>query len=366
MGGSALSVPTRRYAAAEFHALETRLIEEWGKAWRADVRGIPAYRTKPDFGDLDLLVEEEAIAALGGPNFLRDWVKTHAFCRDVYCERNSPVFSFDYRESEDQEAGFQVDLILTPRSEMDVAQAYFSYNDLGNLIGRVAHRMGFSHGHRGLLYPVREGTHFVKNVLVSQNLDEILPFLGYATGRFREGFDSLEDIFRYTVSSPYFNTDIFLLENRNHTARTRDRKRPTYRKFLEWVNTQTNLPSYPWCAHDDEAGRAQEKAFFLTQAQQRFPQLASDIEAAWEEIRRRQEIRSKSGGRERVRQIAQWIGLDGKDLAQFMASFQQHHLGGERVAAWMAEREEAVIRAEMLKHREVFKVQPSVRGPRVR
>jgi hypothetical protein len=66
--------------------------------------------------------------------------------------------------------------------------------------------------------------------------------LAYNHSRFLEGFTRLKDIFSFAVSSPYAHPLVFDLERRNHKARTRDRKRTTQRRFLEWLG-DSNLSS---------------------------------------------------------------------------------------------------------------------------
>lgn len=43
-------------------------------------------------------------------------------------------------------------------------------------------------------------------------------------------------MFKYVLSSPYFDPSIYLYENLNHINRTRDRKRKTYNMFLEYIS----------------------------------------------------------------------------------------------------------------------------------
>lgn len=97
---------------------------------------IPSYRSKDSFGDLDILYCSDVP---------RDSLKNCISPVDyVY---NGDVSSFAV-EINDQL--FQVDLIKSPRVSFDFALSYFSYNDLGNLLGRVFRRGGLKLGHRGL------------------------------------------------------------------------------------------------------------------------------------------------------------------------------------------------------------------------
>lgn len=223
MGGNAIkNVITRRYQSQEYYELETEVHNMLGIAFPLSTfRTIPSYKNKQSFGDMDIVVTSvpynwtDVIERLFSP---KEMVK------------NGNCLSFEYKE-------FQIDLITCSGDEFYTALNYFSYNDLGNLLGRIARKLGFKYGHDGLSYDFREGTEQYRNVVLLTNIDEILILLGYSPERYHQGFDELVDIFEFVVSSPYFDKEIFGLENRNHAARVRDAKRKTYTDFLIWLET---------------------------------------------------------------------------------------------------------------------------------
>jgi hypothetical protein len=355
MGGSALHVPTQRLSAQEFHVLADALsrdLSAWLEGGR--VAAIPAYRTKADFGDLDLLVESEAVTAKGGKPALQAWVEARSQAREFVA--NGPVLSFDHRAHATDPVGFQVDLILTPREEFDIALAYFAYNDLGNLIGRTAHRMGFSYGHRGLLYPVREGDHLLDTLQLSTDVDRILPFLGYEPARFHAGFDGLPDIFRYVQESTYFHPDIFLLENRNHASRVRDRKRKTYREFLEWIQEHPVESVYPWVDREDRPAREAEKAHFVALAGTHFPHFR---EALAQVEQRRATLRNVKT-RFNAEQISAWTGRTEKDLGQLMRHLKSAWPTLTDQADWLAARSDEEVATWVRAQSEALAATPSV------
>jgi hypothetical protein len=51
---------------------------------------------------------------------------------------------------------FQVDLISNPAESFEFASRYFSYNDAGNLVGRLAHARYTSLRHDGLYFYHRD------------------------------------------------------------------------------------------------------------------------------------------------------------------------------------------------------------------
>lgn len=192
---------------------------------------IPAYMGKESFGDADILlmcseVEWEGLCATVQNTF------THH-------KRNGSVISFGMYG--DTGEIHQVDLIYGGNNGTDFwcAYDYYAWNDLGNLVGRIADRLGFKYGHDGLRYIIRDPEHetqVICDLNISKDSTWIHEFLGFQVdGKFAVmSFETKEDIFKYVASSTYFHPDIFLLENRNYKARVRDAKRTTYMEFLEW------------------------------------------------------------------------------------------------------------------------------------
>ena len=223
MGGNALkNCVTRRYTSLEYFLLTGEVHSKL--AWcfnSAQFDFIKAYATKESYGDMDIVINSADITEHWVDYVIeefkpKEWIK------------NGNVLSFEYKE-------FQIDLIMTHPDEYQTSLNYFAYNDLGNLLGRIAHSMGLKLGHDGLSYNWRVESYQFKNEIISTNWEEICNVLGVSYERYMQGFDTLEDIFKFVVASPFFHSDIYLLENRNNYARTRDKKHKTYTEFLKWI-----------------------------------------------------------------------------------------------------------------------------------
>lgn len=307
MGGNALkslNLEARRIPAEEFHALSKKIVGDFrGQFPEVRIEIIPAYAEKPDFGDLDVLVEREGLELAGGIDALEAWVRLAGFSRGQF--RNNATTSVEWRDGKDQEVGFQVDFITAPATEFDATLTYFSYNDLGNLMGRIAHKMGMIYGHAGMLYPMRDGTHEFDRVLVCDRPAESMAFLGYDPARFMQGFNSLEDIYAFVVSTPYFNRDIFLLENRNHASRVRDRKRKTYSGFLDWIAERPHLPAFDF---------PEDKSSWLPLIKDAFPEFAVAHQKSMDALASRQFVsRHFNGGI-----VSERTGVTGERLSHVM------------------------------------------------
>lgn len=256
---------------------------------KLEVAPIPFYKEKSSFGDADILVGDTFL-----PSNWKSILKV-MFRHATFVE-NGPVLSFDVNK-------FQVDLIVVPSESFDFALNYFSYNDLGNFMGRVAHRMGLKYGHLGLFAPLREGTNQFAEVLVTRNTEEAFCVLGYSYSRFLEGFNTLEEIFTFAMSSPYATKDIFLLENRNAKARQRDSKRPNYHAFLNWLELNYN------------AAQDVLPPVGVEWIGDRIPWFAERLNAALDQHEENKSFRRLWNG-EVVNQIT---GLEGPVLGDFMA-----------------------------------------------
>lgn len=309
MGGNALKqVETRRYQRDEYLALEKEVLDILREDFPGRrVAAIQAYREKESFGDMDVLLESDNLNT-----DLMKYVKERFNTKQAV--RNSHVVSFEYKD-------FQIDLICTTIKNFNTSASYFAWNDLGNLMGRVAHKLGFKYGHEGLSMTFRDGDYMYAEVEVSRNIRRIVEFLGYNYDRFADGFDTVEEIFVFTASTPFFNKEIYSLENRNHTSRTRDRKRKTYNQFLTWIETAPNLPEYPWSSLKEQGGREYKKQF-MERAFKFFPSFKEQHDKVQAEFQLWKQSRENFNGD----LVREWTGLQDQDLGKFMKFLREAHL----------------------------------------
>lgn len=292
MGGNALSeTRTRRYSADEYFALKDDVVSAL-KSILPDARieDVKAYRQKPDFGDLDVVVEN-----LDAKNRLEPALRKMGISEIV---KNGPVWSLGWND-------FQVDLLFQASEDYDFACKYFAFNDLGNLIGRTARRFDLKFGHDGLWYMFRDGNYKIADINLTKDFYTALEFLGYSADRYRKGFDSLPDIFHYVTTSIYYDHSAFLLENRTHKARVRDAKRPSYRAFLEYAREKQSNGPVSTLSKDEAMARAREW----------FPEFARQLDA--ETRKHEKNVRAKKRFNGQI--VSDITGLQGKQLGSFMA-----------------------------------------------
>jgi hypothetical protein len=299
MGGLALKhLGVQRIPAQQYVDLAARVQQRFTTLFgqRPDI--VPSYKQKADFGDCGMLVTSAEL-----PGLWREGLAAASSSRGWL--RNGDVTSMEIEN-------VQFDFINVPRHARNLAYVYFAYNDLGNLMGRVAHKMGFKYGHNGLVYVVRDRDHVLAELAISASLPEVFDFLGYDYTRWTQGFDDLEDIFKFAASSRFFHKDIYLLHNRNAVSRIRDAKRPTYTKFLLWCETSEHLPEYLWQT-DEDYKRIQRK-LQLHRATDTWPELGQQIAQVQVESLAHKKWKLLFNG-ELVRA---WTGLGGKCLGVFM------------------------------------------------
>jgi len=240
MGGQAIkNVYTRRYSRKEYDEIVPEIIQKAKKLF-SDATDTKFFFEKESFGDADILCLVDKPINID----IANWIFSEFKSKEV--NKNSHVYSFEYKE-------LQVDFILTPLRNWETSKVYFSYNDLHNLIGKVAHKFGLKWGFDGLQYVYRLNDKKLGTIEVTKNHKEALEFLGFDSKRYEEGFKNLDEIFEFVINSKYFNPWLFDLEKLNRINRERDKKRTTYKKFLEYlepIKKETKIEDYHYFYSD--------------------------------------------------------------------------------------------------------------------
>lgn len=309
MGGNALKhVGVERKNKAEYNEILCRVEEGLHEALPG-VRFAPieAYADKESFGDADILLESDSL-----PESWQERVRLKFNPTDWF--NNEVVQSFDTEK-------LQVDLILVPKESFEFAKRYFDFNDLGNLMGRIAHKMGFKYGHLGLFAPLRDGetSHQYAEIAVTMDSAAAMKFMGYDPLRYDRGFKNLEEIFEFVISSEFTHREIFLLDNRNAKSRVRDAKRPTYTAFLKWLEAHPEADKYKWPESEDLAQKSLVKRGWFMKAKEEFPQFKKQVEDANKTMENRKLLRQKWNGT----LVSEWTGVSGARLKSLMATCKE-------------------------------------------
>lgn len=305
MGGNALpNTYTRRYDRDEFTATYDSISNALMGIGVSRFDLIPSFRDKDTFGDMDIIVDSS-----NRQRIMTSFVGVHPWSSEIY--DNGDVVSIAYLD-------LQVDFIFTPTDRYQTSLNYFAYNDLGNLIGRVAKAHGYKFGHNGFYYVMRDLNNTVKidEVLLTIDTDEMLVFLGYNPAAFHNGFDTLENIFEYVASSNLFSPQFYDFERRTNKDSARDRKRKTYRAFLDWLSVQG-------FRHKTDP----DKAEWLHNGFNVFSGFKEKYDSNLYNYERQQMSRQKFN----ARKIIDLTGLQGKTLGGFYNSFKKHMIDTHRM-----------------------------------
>lgn len=303
MGGKALNkygVFTERKNTKEFNQIGYELITRVFFDLTLFSSVVTCYRTKADHGDLDLLIKVPAIVNVNWKEYVQKAFTPQAI------NSNGGVYSFDYK-------GFQVDFIPIPEQKWETALIYFSYDPLGNIMGKTFHKFGMSYGWEGLFYKYRNthGTNS-ENILLTNDARKIFAFGGYDYDRYLRGFDTLEEIFRFAIDSKYFDAEMFQMENLKSIDKKRNRKRGSYHLFLNYIKDNGISTKYSFEEDKDNYLLDIDNAFLEAELLYKLHDLVVKDELA-------KAITDKFNGE----LVMEWIpGLKGKELGQAIGKFK--------------------------------------------
>lgn len=296
MGGKALSYGlTSRCDKDKFLRVSDEVTNELRKTFdRAEVTKFT--NDKSDFGDIDIIVSlSESV------NDIKGYIQSVFKPNEIY--ENSECYSFDYDS-------VQIDLIFCDLSDFDCFYSYFGYNDLGNYVGKLAHSFGIKYGTTGLYM-----NHVFRNekikIPISRDQRKIYDFFGLDYDKKLSGFNNIEEIFHFVMSSKYFNGEMMKLENLNRINRERDKKRPSYNKFIEFIEKNPKRNQY-------EPNRDKKSYFKLICDY--FPE--ANIERAIIEFEYKTIKKKLSSYIFNGNIVSEITGLKGKELGNFIAHFQ--------------------------------------------
>lgn len=229
-------------------------------------------RLKADHGDIDLVIPQSIVDALGDEE-LAARVGAAAGVEHVYRRPDvrDPILFVGLRLPEGL---FQVDLISAPDHLADFAVRYLSWGDLGTMIGRMAREMGLAFGQNGLRVPLRVPDGGRENVLATADFDEALEWLGWNPAGHDAGFEDEQGVADYIGTCRYFDPKIYDPNRATSETRRRGRARKGRDEFNAMI---ASLPGrFEW---PETKGCSPLQEEFLAAAVARFG-VADDIAAA--------------------------------------------------------------------------------------
>lgn len=242
MGGKALNkygIYTDRKNTEEFKRIGKEIQRNVEDRYPVTTAIVTCYHTKSDHGDLDLLLKIDEGININWKAYIQEEFNPRAI------HNNGGVYSFDYQN-------FQIDFIPVRGEKWETANTYYSYDPLGNIMGKTFHKFGLSYGWDGLFYKFRNfNGRLSQNILLSNDAKRIFNFGGYDYDRYLKGFETLEDILKFAIDSKYFDTQIFQMDNLKSIDKKRNRKRGSYHVFLKYLKDNDINITYPFDKNKD-------------------------------------------------------------------------------------------------------------------
>ena len=269
---------------------------------------VPSLKEKEDFGDMDILYYSD-----NGEGFNKETLY-QLFNKDDNGQviKNGNVISVSYLIKED--TYFQLDFIYVDKKDLNFNLFYLGYNDVGNLLGRLAFSLGLKLKNNGLFYRFADPENpskFYADILITNDVKEALFALGYNEEDYlsvKNGFYNREDIYNLIIESNYFNIDYYLFENQNSKHRKRDKKRDTYFEFLSYLDLNK----------DKIKSKIIDKTLVFNKLKKDFPLLDKNYEEKIKELKEQSIFKEKFNGK-----IVESItGYKGKELGEFIQAYK--------------------------------------------
>lgn len=308
MGGNLFKLG--RLPRAQYLALEARLRVDFDRLFGEHYRIPRAYGDKADFGDMDVLVSEAALGPRGEgrAGVEAAWAalrgRIEEALRPTGVHLKGALFSTATQ-------GFQVDFFLKPEAEFLTTHHFMSYNDLGNILGRLFRHFNLKYGERGLEYVYRRRSgHYRRDLLVSTDMTRILSFIMLDAGPWEAGFDDLESLFAWVTRSPWFSTEPYRDPGRN--TRRRAAHRPGMARFVRWLD-ETGLVRRPTVPED--------KRVYIPMIHAHFPEADLRAQLAQEQRleARARAVQARFSGRRVMSLLPE---LSGQALGDFIKAFK--------------------------------------------
>jgi hypothetical protein len=258
------------------------------------------YATKPDFGDMDVIIQSDdaAVWRILRQEFVADLGVTEF-------KSAGNVFSTVYQ-------GLQVDYFTATPEFFESTYNYLSFNDLSNLLGKICRRFNLKYGEEGLAYVFRrQDGNYKKDLTISTDFAEICRFLELDYPQWRQGFDDLNDVFDWVIASPYFSVNPYLIPVKSLEKRAKERT--TIQKFLAYLEEQKITKEYQYLENRDD---------YLPWITEQFPEadLLARIVVEQQLEERAIAFKAKFNGDRLMTLIP---GLSGKSLGEFIVKLKE-------------------------------------------
>jgi hypothetical protein len=230
--------------------LYQKMINEYKPKLEVFFRNVVVPRDAPDkedYGDIDFLVESDNKILLEGRTLSAEdqdfWKLVKVALTAELHEKRGQSHSFGIPILGVSGAYVQVDIELSPGNGTIDSLDLFAWTrfmkgdaDLLQIIG-VTHRpLGLTCNDRGLHVRLEQIEPYDKKkalLFLTRDPDKAMVFYGFDVKKYHEGFTSETELFDWVADGRYFSRQTFDERKERSTDRSRQLKRPMYRRFVE-------------------------------------------------------------------------------------------------------------------------------------
>ncbi len=240
MGGNLLT-KGKRIPRDKYLIIEKEIREYLDLSIGKDKYRIPRYyNTKPDFGDLDIILDNSIIKhrKVNEISFM-DRIKNELSL--PICKFNSGILITLYKD-------FQVDYFPIDKTKLQMYTNFMDYN-IGNFIGKIARRFNLKYGMDGLYYVYRgDDNRYKIEKFISNDIKKIFELFDLDYLEWKRGFNSNIDSYNWIIKSKYFSTVTYF--NQKPGTKKRGKDRPEFNNFIMWLKDNSIERSFEFTSNE--------------------------------------------------------------------------------------------------------------------
>jgi len=304
MGGNAIkTVPITRMDQSTYNSIETIILSVL-KQYFTHCSSVINRPEKEDHGDMDILY-------LGNDVDILDVIIKEF--NPIEYHKNGTIYSIAYKYCD---VYYQIDFILcTSIEQYNSSTFYYSYGDLGGILGRMTSYGGIKFGSDGLwlnYYPTGNPIENSMYIHLTYEPNLICKYLNLDYNTYLKGFTKTIDIFDWICTSNYFYSNIFDYDTLNYDHKKRTVKRPMYQQFVEYIK-KFNKPLE--VQHNDYIKMMQEDAlnYFVKK---------DYLKEQLDGLKKKQDFKNKFSGKLFVE-----LGVNVKLINEQINKFKNHIVG---------------------------------------
>lgn len=313
MGGNALkNTETIRIDREELDRIYLNVKTKLHRLDDDSLKLVKFYKDKKDFGDIDILVKvENFILNETVQKYIRNIMEIEFGCKEIVVNGNCISVAIDQ---------VQVDFIFVNVVDWEMANFFYSYNDMGLLLGKLAHYNRVKLGFDGLFFRMKDDENpdmLLFEELITVNPREICSFMGLSYSRWSQGFNNMEEVFDYVITSKFYCSAAFDQVNWRSDQRRRDNKRKNLGLFYDHIKNVKDVNIYKRPTYKEQMLNLHSSRLFDV-----------NLLETYHEKRRRVENKKLAASKFNGHLIQEKYGLTGIELGNYFKSFHSIYKTG--------------------------------------